>query len=119
MKKLLITILLLSSNTLVFATDTTVSIEQPAGTTRILVPIDIPTVLVEQGAIELYAVTLTDWKSKILVDGVDQDNPKSALMASADKIREMVRQQYQTIAEDMAAEQARGQVREQFNQLFN
>ena len=96
-----------------------INIEQPANTTRVLVPLDIPTVLVESGAVELYAIKKTGWCAKVKDENDNEiDNPINAITAAANDIRLSVKETYRLIAEEMAIEQAKNLVSSQFNQMF-
>ena len=95
-----------------------VTIPQLENSTRIMIPFDIPTPLVEGGAVELYASVLCHWTPTIIIDGVETPNPVSAINAVAERLRGQVKDSYLQLLKDKAAVEARVAAEEQFNALF-
>lgn len=84
-------------------------IPQPDGTTRINVPLDIPTELIDNGAIELYATNL----------GWDTSSTISAVDYSIAQIRGKVLNEYRKIVSEMGEIAGRTQAENQFDSFFN
>ena len=95
-----------------------VTIEQPENTTRLEIPFDIPTPLMGQGAVELYANRICGWNPKIMEGDVEVDNPLTALNAIAEGLRNQVKNTYAEIMKQRAVEQAVNEAQEQFNAIF-
>lgn len=95
-----------------------VTIPQPDNTTRINIPFDIPNVIYGS-AIEKYAKRLFGWTSKIIENGVEIDNPVSAIDSIAKGMRDQARANFAAIVREEAADQAANQAEQQFNVLFN
>lgn len=101
-----------------------VTIEQRPNSTRIMVPLDIPTVFVEAGAIEQYATIFCGWTPMIRVrneETADFDevvNPLSAIDACAERIRGFVRGEYSAFIANSGAEAGRTQALSQFDSAF-
>lgn len=87
------------------------------------IPINIPDILVEQGAIELYAKS-KGWTSMLDQDHLDEngqvngreviDNPQNAEDFCISYIQQLIKTDYQALM----IEQAKEQVTTQFNALF-
>ena len=87
--------------------------------TRIWIPYDIPTALIGQGAIELYAMKVANWTPKIISpDNVEIDNPIDAVNAVAIYLRNVVKDQYKMLLKQQAIQQAQLLTDTQFDQLF-
>lgn len=96
-----------------------VDIPQPNGFTRIMVPLDIPTSLIDAQAIELYATKVCGWTPTIIVDGVEVPNPTSAINACAGRIRNFVKEDYKGILANQGAEAGKQQAINAFESAFN
>ena len=95
-----------------------VTIPQADNTTRIMVPLDVPTALLQLGALELYAMKLTGWTQTVIVDGAEVANPITAVDACAGRIRGLVKEEYIALLANQGAEQGRLAALEQAKQLF-
>ncbi len=97
-------------------------------TTTINVPLIIPQALIDEGAIELYAIKLAGWTPTIQKDVVDVvgnvtgqetiPNPVSAQDAGIAYVQNVVKNEYRTIMVNLGIEQGRDQALAQFNSLF-
>jgi hypothetical protein len=97
----------------------TVSIPQAEGTQRVLIPMDIPQILFNSGAITLYAVKLCGWTPTVLDENNLQiDNPISAMQAAALRVRGIVKEEQKAIIASQAAEDARAATITAFDALF-
>ena len=86
-----------------------VTIPAIEGRTRIMIPLDIPTPLLDSGAIELYASKLCGWKP---------EDEKLAIDAAAERIRAYVQEEYRAIVAIQSAELAKAQAIFAFDALF-
>lgn len=102
-------------------------IAQAPNTTRIEIPFDVPTALIDGGAVLLYATQKCGWKPKIIqttnVNGVitntEIDNPINPLTAVALKLRSNLREEYALLLKQKAAKEAIIAAQQQFNALFS
>lgn len=100
--------------------DITVQIPKPENMQRVLVPFDIPQGLYDAGAIVQYAMHFCGWTAKVKnLQGVEIDNPISALQAAALKIRKQVKDQQKLLVANHTAQVAREQAQVAFEELFN
>lgn len=94
-----------------------VTIPQPANTTRINIPFDIPDAISES-AIEKYAANVFGWTKKVYENGSEINNPVTAINSIAKGMREQVKANFASIIRQEAADQAANQAEQQFNSLF-
>ena len=93
----------------------------------IKVPLYVPKVLYQNGAINTLAKS-DGWTETVIVTGVDENNmptqtevpnPKTPLVFNAEKIQQDKKDRFFEIMKNQGAETGRQQAEEQFNQLFN
>jgi hypothetical protein len=96
-----------------------VTLDQKPNTTRIMIPLDVPTALVNAGAVEQYAVKICGWQPTIK-DENNQDipNPFSAVNACAKRIQGFVMEDYKSLFIRSSQEQAGEIAIQQFNSFF-
>lgn len=104
-----------------------VTIPQKENTTRILIPIDIPTHLLANGAVELYASNLCNWTPQIRNPEYDSDpenkplnidNPESSINAAALRIRKFVLEEFRSLIIKQGEEAGRQQAVSSFDSFF-
>ena len=91
------------------------------------IPLEIPTELVEAGAIEKYAKKYAGWTATIrerVQVGLDLTlqevpNPETAEEAGIRYIKELIKNQYKNIMLETANEDIETEVETQFNELFD
>ncbi len=97
-------------------------------TITINVPLIIPQILIDQGAIEVYAAKFANWTPTITQNIVDGNgfitgseavpNPQSAQDAAISYLQSFVKEQYRVITVESAAQQGRDKALAEFNSLF-
>lgn len=88
-------------------------------TITINIPIIIPKVLADQGAVEIYARNYAGWAPTIIVDEVEVPNDKTAEEASILYIQNLVKEQQRVLMVSNAKREAEVQMTEVFNQIFS
>ena len=90
-------------------------------------PLIIPTVLIDSGAIELYARRRANWQPKVnqqttnedgTITDTEIDNPESAKDACIRYLQEFVKNDYRQVHTDSNVDIARAKAGETFDSLF-